>query len=165
MDFSLQPLTVDDIPALQRVYDACATAFTLLLGRPAGPEQAAADFQQAQEMPGRFQFGVRTDGEMVGLVDCKLDDDREGVARVGLLLLALPYDDPAIASLVLRILVSWLNGTFGVNRLETDVLAHDPTAIRFWTSEGFTFTGEQYRRDLPGYAPRLLVMAKDLPPE
>ena len=120
--------------------------------------------QQAQETPGRFQFGIVADSKLIGLIDSKLDDNREGVAHVGLLLLAPPYDDPQIAGLALRILTSWLTGAFGVQRLETDVLAHDPGAIRFWTGEGYTFTGEQYRRDLPGYAPRFLVLAKDLLP-
>jgi RimJ/RimL family protein N-acetyltransferase len=164
MDFALRPLTAADIPALQRVYDVCSSAFERRLGRIAAPDQAASDYGQAQTTPGRFQFGTQLDGEMIGLVDCKLDDNREGVAHLGLVLLTPPYDDPEIASLSLRVLTTWLAGSFAVHRLETDVLAHDPEVIRFWTGEGFTFTGEQYRRELPDYAPRLLVMAKDLLP-
>jgi len=164
MSFNLRPLTAADIPALQQVYDACPGVFARLLGQPAAPNQAASDFQQAQKTPGRFQFGISVEGKLVGLVDCKLDSDRAGVAHLGLLLLAPPYDDPEIAALALRILTTWLTGAFGVRRLEADVLAHDPGAIRFWTGEGFTFTGEQYRRHLPGYAPRFLVLAKDLLP-
>ena len=164
MDFGLRPLAPADIPSLQRVYDACPSAFLRRLGRVAAPEQAASDYGQAQATPGRFQFGIQLDGELIGLVDCKLDDSREGVAHLGLLLLIPSFDDPKIASLSLRILTSWLADSFAVHRVETDVLAHDSETIRYWAGEGFAFTGEQTRRDLPGYAPRLLVMAKDLLP-
>jgi hypothetical protein len=59
MSFSLRPLTAADIPALQQVYDACPETFTGLLDQPAAPDQAANDFQQAQEAPNRLQFGIR----------------------------------------------------------------------------------------------------------
>ena len=85
-------------------------------------------------------------------------------AHIGLILTAPPYDDPEISHLALRILTRWLISSFGVHRLETSVPAHLAAVIGFWESAGFAFTGEQFRRDLPGYFPRLLVLAKDLPP-
>ena len=69
-----------------------------------------------------------------------------------------PMTSPMIASSILSILTRWLIG-LGIVQLETSVPAHDAAAIRFWLGQGFRFTGEQYRRELPGYAPRFLVMA------
>jgi len=50
----------------------------------------------------------------------------------------------------------------GVQRVQVAVLAQDPYEQAFWRALGFEFTGEQYRRELPGYAPRFLVMQKEL---
>lgn len=165
MDFQLRPLAEADIPALQQVYDAVPETFRLLIGRPAPPGQAARDFMQAAGTPGRYQFGIFIRGEMSGVVDCKLDDDVEGQAHIGMLLLAPPHDNPEIAGLALRVLARWLASVFGVRRLETGAVAHDPAGIAFWRSQGFEFTGEQYRRDLGGYHPRFLILAKEITPD
>jgi len=161
MAVGLRPLAPSDAPILQRLYDACPAALTSLLGRPAPPDLAANDLTQAQATPGRTQLGVFLDEDLIGFIDCKLDTDTPDRAHLGLLLLASPYDDPTIASSILRILTRWLSG-LDVAQLETGAPAHDAAAIRFWMSQGFRFTGEQYRRELPGYAPRFLVMALPL---
>jgi len=167
MTFTLRLLTDADLAALQAVYDACPADFRRLLGRPAPPDQAARDFVQALGTPGRFQFGIfvgaeREEDRLVGMLDCKLDDETAGLAHAGLLLLAPPYDDPDIRGLALRMVERWLAGAYGVTRVEADVPAHDALELNFWQAQGYAFTGEQYRRDLPGYAPRLLVLAKTL---
>lgn len=161
MDFGLRPLAAGDVPNLQGVYDACPGVFRSLIGRPPPPDLAANDFSQAQAMPGRYQFGVWRAETLVGVVDLKLDDDLAGEAHLGLLLLTTPYDDPDIGALVVRILARWLSG-LGATALKVSVPAHDPAALKFWTALGFAFTGEQYRRELPGYAPRLLLVSADL---
>ena len=158
MNLALRPLTPSDAPILQRLYDACPAAFTSLLGRAAPRDLAENDLTQAQVTSGRTQLGVFLDEGLIGFIDCKLDADTPDRAHLGLLLLASPYDDPTIASSILRILTRWLIG-LGITQLETGSPAHDAAAIRFWLDQGFRFTGEQYRRELPGYAPRFLVMA------
>lgn len=165
MTLTLRLLTDTDLPALQAVYDACPADFQRLIGRPAPPDQAARDFVQALGTPGRFQFGVFVDSEpagdrLVGMFDCKLDDEVPGLAHAGLLLLAPPYDHPDIRGLALRMVERWLAGAYAVTRIETGVPAHDPPELAFWQAQGYAFTGAQYRRDLPGYTPRLLVLAR-----
>jgi hypothetical protein len=158
MAVSLRPLTPSDAPVLQRLYDACPAAFASLLGRTAPPDLAANDLSQSQATPGRYQLGVFLDENLIGFIDCKSDTGTPDRAYLGLLLLAAPYDNPTIAASILRILTRWLMG-LGITQLETGVPAHDAAAIRFWLGQSFRFTGEQYRRELPGYAPRFLVMA------
>jgi hypothetical protein len=164
MDFSLRLLTEDDIPALQAVYDSAAATLSRLLGRPAAPDQAAADFVQGLDDPGRYQFAILLREQVIGLVDCKLDAEITGQAHIGLVLLAEPYDDPTFAALALRILTRWLSRTFDVQQLRVAVPAHVPEQVAFWHDQGFEFTGEQYRRAAAGFAPRLLIMARELPP-
>jgi RimJ/RimL family protein N-acetyltransferase len=162
MDFNLRQLIDSDVPALQAAYEAAEAAFVRYSGRPAGPDQAAVDFVQALTEPERYQFGVFMEGELIGMLDCKLNPDVEKLANIGFLLLTPPYDDPAIAGLALRILSRWLAERFGVDRLETGVPAHVPEEIAFWQQQGFDFTGQQYRRELGEFAPRFLVMGKDI---
>lgn len=162
MDFSLRPLTMEDASALQGVYDSAPASFQRLLGRPAVPGQAAGDISQALATPGRFMFGAVLDGRLVGMIDCKLSDEVPEQAHIGLLLLAEPYANPAMAGLMVRVLLRWLENTFSVKRVEASVLAHHPPDLEFWQSLGFDFTGQQYRRTLERYAPRFLVLARDL---
>ncbi len=163
MDFFLRPLDEDDAPLVQQVYEAAPGALARLLGAPAGPGQAARDLAEARACPGRYQFGAMLEGEMIGLVDCQLSDETPGQAHIGLLLLADRYADPDLAGLVVRMLARWLATALGVRRLEASAPAHHYPDLAFWQSQGFEFTGRQYRRRLPAYAPRFLVLARDLP--
>jgi RimJ/RimL family protein N-acetyltransferase len=162
MDFNLRLLIDEDVPSLQVVYDAAETVFVRYAGRPAGPDQAATEFVQALTEPERYQFGIFVDGQLIGMLDCKLNPDVERQAHIGLLLLAPPYDDPAIGGLALRIVSRWLAERFGVERLETGVPAHSPEEIRFWQEQGFEFTGGQYRRETAEFAPRFLIMQRNI---
>jgi hypothetical protein len=58
-------------------------------------------------------------------------------------------------------LARWLS-ELGALQLEVSVPAHAADQVRFWWSLGFEFTGDHYRRDLPGYAPRFLIMQRDI---
>ncbi len=163
LSFELRLVADSDLPALQRLYDASPASFQQWIRKPPDPELAARDFIDALTTPGRFQFGVFFDDDLIGAIDCKLDEAEEGLAHIGMLLLVAPYDDPSIRGLSLRILERWLAAQFGAVRVETGVVSHAAVEIAFWLSQGYDYTGGQYRRDLPGYAPRLLVLGKDLP--
>jgi hypothetical protein len=163
MPLTLRPIEASDAPDVQALYDATPEAFRRLIGRPAPPDQATNDLRQAAQTPGRYQYAVMLDEQLVGLADCKLDDEVDGLAHIGLLLLRPPYDDPAISGLVARILTRWLEAQ-GALTVQVGVLAHVPDEIAFWSKQGFEFTGEQYRREFPGYAPRILVMQRDIAP-
>jgi hypothetical protein len=160
--FALRLLNDSDIPDLQRIYDASPQVFGQRLRAPAHPLQAARDFVDALQSPGRFQFGVLYEENLIGMLDCKLDDEEEGLAHIGMLLLAPPFDEPAIKGLAVRVVERWLASEYGVLKVEVGALAHVPADLAFWEAQGYALTGAQYRRDLPGYAPRFLVLAKDL---
>ncbi len=164
MTFTLRLLADADIPALQRLYDRAPELFVRLLGAPAAPDQAIRDFLDALKSPGRFQFAIEFRAELVGMADCKLDDEEEGVAHIGMVLLDEPYRDPDILALVVRVLERWLVTEYGVRRIEVGAPASAAAEIAFWQGQGYEFTGNQYRRELPGRAPRFLSMAKEIKP-
>jgi hypothetical protein len=58
MDVELLALYKEDVPELQRVYDATSQTFVRLVGRPPTPDQATADFLQRSADAGRCQFGI-----------------------------------------------------------------------------------------------------------
>ena len=170
--FALRLLSDSDIPALQRIYDGAPEVFRALTGAPAAPDQAIRDFLDALKYPGRFQFGVAFGDSaaladvLIGLADCKLDDEEAGLAHIGMVLLDAPYRDPDVQGLVVRVLERWLAAAYAVRRIEVGAPAGAATELAFWQQQGYEFTGAQYRRELPGRAPRFLVLAKDLtPPE
>jgi hypothetical protein len=162
MDFSLRLLGDSDIPDLQRMYDSSPDVFRRLFGEPAAPDQAVRDFLDALKSPGRYQFGVMFGDNLIGMTDCKLDDEEEGLAHFGLVLLPPPYDDREILGLIVRVLERWLGAEFSVRRIEVGASAGAPGEIAFWEAQGYAFTGAQYRREMPGRAPRFLVMAKEI---
>ena len=147
MAVSLRSLTQSDASILQRLYDVCPAAFTSLRPpRPARPGRNRSDPGAGHS--GAHPVGVFLDQDLIGFIDCKLNADIPDGAHLGLLLLASPYDDPTIASSILRILTRWLMG-LGIVRLETCVPAHDAAAIRFWLGQGFRFTANSIAASLP----------------
>jgi hypothetical protein len=162
MSFSLRLLGDSDLPDLQRIYDSSPGVFRGLFGAPAAPDQAVRDFLDALKSPARFQFGVLYGDVLIGVADCKMDEEEDGLAHVGMILLAVPFDDPEILGLVLRVLERWLASQYGVRRIEVGALANEAADIAFWQGQGYEFTGAQYRREMPGRAPRFLVLAKEI---
>ncbi len=162
MDFSLRPLEEGDAGLLQQLYEAGPDAFRRLLGRPAAAGQAARDIAQARATPGRYQSGAVLDGRLVGMIDLKLSDEVAGQADIGLLLFPGLREAGEIAALALRILTRWLRDAMSVCRIEAGVPAADAAQIAFWQAQGFAFTGQSYRRELEQFAPRFLVLARDL---
>lgn len=162
MDFRLRLLTDADLPDVQRLYDARPDVFRRMTGAPAGPDQAIRDFLDALRFPNRFQFAVMLDETLIGLADCQLDEETEGLAQIGMVLLSPDSDDPQVAGLVVRMLERWLAGEFGATRVEAAVAAHAAADIAFWQGQGYDFTGSGFRRDLADYHPRFLLLAKDL---
>lgn len=164
MDFRLRLVIDSDLPDVQRLYDARPDVFRRLLGRPAEPDQAVGDFLDALRFPNRFQFAVMLDETLLGLADCQLDDETEGLAHIGMVLLAPEVDHPEVAGLVVRVIERWLARDFGATRVETAVVAQAAEEIAFWQGQGYDFTGSGFRRDLGEYRPRFLQLFKDLAP-
>ncbi len=162
MGLTLRLATDSDLPDLQRLYDSRPEALRRRLGTPAAADQAARDFVDALKSPGRFQFSVLYGDDLIGMVDCKLDDEEEGLAHVGMILLAPAYNDSDILALVVRVIERWLGTEYKARRVEVSAPASAPDEITFWQAQGYAFTGAQYRRELPGHAPRFLVLARDL---
>ncbi len=161
---SLRPLTEADLPAWQAVYEATPGYFRLMTRRPPSPQQAAADFAAAREMPGRIQWGIFIPGaegpELVGVVDLRLAEDN--LARIGLLLVAEPHQRRGIGSQAYRLIERWLRDQMHVRTIEISVAAANVGAQRFFQKHGYAFTGGNLRVPAGEHTVRLLAMRKEL---
>ncbi len=158
MDFRLRLVIDSDLPDVQRLYDARPDVFRRLLGRPAEPDQAVGDFLGALRFQ-VFQFAVMLDETLLGLADCQLDDETEGLAHIGMVLLAPRSTTRRWPSWSCAWTERWLpQNDFGATRVETAVVAQAAEEIAFWQAQGYDFTGSGFRRDLGEYRPRFSIV-------
>ena len=159
--------------ALQAVYAATPSYWALynLPGCP--PDQAARDLAAvAAEAPGRAMLGIlqpadpaqpEIGAELVGVLDFRLHWPADGVAYVGMLMVAEPYQRRGIGRQAWELLRPWLANTAHIAKVRLGVEQFNHTGLKFWESLGFALTGESDRMKVGDKFIRLLYMEVDLP--
>lgn len=159
--------------ALQAVYAATPGYWALynLLGCP--PDQAARDLAAvAEEAPGRAMLGILhpahpsqpdAGAEMIGVLDFRLHWPADGVAYIGMFMVAEPYQRRGIGRQAWQLLRPWLAGPAHVAKVRLGVEQFNHTGLKFWESLGFALSGESDRMKVGDKFVRLLYMALDLP--
>lgn len=158
---------------LQAVYAAAPAYWALhqLAGAPEG--QAAHDLEEAAETPGRTLLGILLPdavgepaaGEpgsatMVGMLDVRLHYPQDGVATLGLAVVAEPHQRQRVAAAAWRLLEGWLREQAGMHTARLAVEQFNTGALRFFTQAGFVMTGEAKRTRVGDTFVRLLYMEK-----
>lgn len=171
---SLAPLSVQDhAAALQAVYQATPHFWEMygLLATPAG--QAARDLQEAAQTPNRYILGIirrinpddaAAGGELIGTVDFRLNWPDRGVAYIGMLMVAEPYQRQGVGLQAWRLLAPWLSQTAGIETARLGVEQFNPGALHFFQTAGFTLTGGSRRISVGSKWVRLLYMEQPLEP-
>jgi RimJ/RimL family protein N-acetyltransferase len=160
--------------ALQAVY-AATPAYWALYGLPGcPPDQAARDLAAlAAEAPGRALLGIvqpadpaapDAGAELVGVVDFRRHWPAEGVAYIGMLMVAEPLQRRGIGRQTWQLLRPWLAGPAAMTKVRLGVEQFNHTALKFWTSLDFTLTGESDRVKAGEKFVRLLYLELDLRP-
>lgn len=169
---SLAPLTIEwHGPALQQVYLATPAYWQLFNFLTVPPSQAEHDLQAVAETPGRTLLGIvqravqehndEATGagvELVGVVDFRLHWPTEQVVTIGMVMVAEPYQRQGIGTQAWALLKPWLSEQAGMQRARLAVEQFNPTALQFFESIGFTFTGESDRIKVGDKFVRLLYM-------
>ncbi len=89
-DYSVHRMTQADVPALQKLYEACSDYMQMVDGHPAGKNAAEEEFRNTP--PGRstadkFMFGILDpQKELIGVLDTMRDYPDETTWWIGLLL-------------------------------------------------------------------------------
>jgi RimJ/RimL family protein N-acetyltransferase len=169
---SLLPLDAEyHTAALQAVYAAAPRYWAMygLAGPP--PDQAAQDLASANDTPGRYMLGIVTrvdpqhaeaGAELIGVLDFRLHWPQEGVATIGMLLVAEPYQRQGVGGQAWALLAPWLAATAGVSRARLALEQFNFGALKFWEAQGFTLTGESDRVRQRDQFVRLLYLDQTL---
>jgi RimJ/RimL family protein N-acetyltransferase len=167
---SLLPLTAEyHTAALQEVYAATPSYWAMygLPGAPAG--QAERDLQAVAETPGRVLLGMvrrlvaddaSAGGELIGVVDLRLDWPGPETAYLALVLVAEVLQREHMGTQAWELLQPWLTTSAGIQRVRLGVEQFNPTALKFFEHLGFTLTGEANRVKVGEKFVRLLYMEK-----
>lgn len=157
--------------ALQGVYAATPSYWAMYdLDGPL-PNQADRDLVAAAEVPGRFMLGIvrRLDpadpdagGELIGLVDFRLDWPDAGVAYVGMIMVAEPLQRQGIGTQAWSLLKPWLASKAGIHTARAGIEQFNGTALKFWEAQGFSLTGESNRLRVGDKFIRQLYMQQHL---
>jgi RimJ/RimL family protein N-acetyltransferase len=169
---SLLPLDAEyHAAALQAVYDATPGYWAMygLHGAPAG--QAEEDLRAGNTTPGRYLLGIvqrinqadpTAGAELIGLLDFRLHWPDEGVAYIGMLMVAEPYQGSGTATQAWSLLAPWLAATAKISKVRTGVEQFNVAALKFWQHAGFHLTGESDRVRSGATFVRLLYLEYDL---
>jgi RimJ/RimL family protein N-acetyltransferase len=131
---------------LQAVYAAAPAYWALheLSGAP--PGQAVHDLDEAAATPGRTLLGMLVrdeagDAVMVGMADVRLHYPDEGVATVGMMMVAEPHRRQGVGSAAWALLEPWLREAAGMRTVQLAVEQFNAGAVRFFAHLGFSMTG------------------------
>ncbi len=170
LQISLVPLVGEHhADALQQVYRSTDDYWAMhgLTGAPHG--QAARDLGTAEETSGRTMMGVvhlrsEEDGgvELIGVVDFRLHWPDEGVAYVGMVMVAAPYRRQGIGSQAWGLLAPWLAANANIQTARCGIEQFNVSALKFFGSLGFELSGEANRIRVADKLVRLLYMETEL---
>ncbi len=190
MTISLIPLSRTlHVGALQHLYRATPSYWAMYNYLQAPPGQAAADMQAAETTPGRYLMGIvqpqasrppgselpvsqpmgddalpsqSQAGELIGLVDFRLDWPEANIVTVGMIMVAEAYQRQGIGRAAWQLLQPWLATNAKMTKGRLAIEQFNPQAMQFFQQLGFQLTGESERLKVGERLVRLLYMELDL---
>ncbi len=160
--------------ALQALYAAVPGYWAMYDLADAPPNQADRELVSAAETPGRYMLGIvrrldpedaQAGGELIGLVDFRLDWPDVGVAYVGMLMVAEALQRQGIGTQAWALLAPWLSSSAGIRTARAGVEQFNLAALKFWAAQGFALTGESNRIRVGDKFVRQLYMERRLAPD
>jgi len=131
---ALRALTLDDAPALQALYEACADFSLQLSGLPPAPNAACQDLQEPDPVTERL--GCWRGPELLGMVEYRRNHPHDGVLFIGVLQLAPAWRHQGVGTQTMDLLIAQWRAQ-GMHELRLCVLASSLSAQRFWQRLGF----------------------------
>jgi GNAT superfamily N-acetyltransferase len=139
----LLPQSIEDAPYLQRLYEACADYFLLAEGTPPSASAAAEAFTNLPlGVPASAKFVFASPaaggGAPAALLEGLRNYPQPGVWYVGLLMVLPQLRSSGLGSRVIAEFEA-LARQAGARELRLCVFDANPSALRFWLRNGFSF--------------------------
>ena len=164
-DYSVHLLSIEDVKAIQALYDQCVDYMLLVDGRPAGKNAAEEEFQDlppGKSIDDKFMFGITgAMNGLVGVLDILRDYPDEGTWWVGLLLLAPDIRSQGMGGKVLQGLTTYIKA-HGGKAIMLGVVEENERAYQFWRKMGFEFVRETEPKQLGNKTQIVRVMRLNL---
>jgi GNAT superfamily N-acetyltransferase len=139
--YTLRPLLDSDIPALQRLYEACADFVLLVEGTPVSPTAAEETFRDGppgRSLEDKFLYGLFDgQGEMAAVLEGTRRYPDEGTWWIGLLMLAPVVRGQGLGRRLVDSFAGYAAGQ-GAAALMLGVVEENLAALAFWQRMGFT---------------------------
>lgn len=141
--FRTFPLTPQDFPALQELWNKCADYVQVVYGRPPEPDEAQSVYEAGPEHGygprGKMFYGITapSDDTLIGVLDAFRDHPHEGVWYVGLLLLSPDTRGSRLGRNVVDAFAEAARAQ-GASEIQLNVVEQNEGAHRFWAECGFT---------------------------
>lgn len=176
-DSSLPPVSLIPLEpgihdeALQRVYELTPSYWDRygLISAPDG--QGQRDLRDIGDDPTRYGLGIllpnqpgnpAAGAQLVGMIDFRLHWPERGVAYVGLIMVAEPFQRRGVARAAWRLLEEWLGQQAGIDRVRLGIEQFAPESVKFLEALDFHLTGDSQRIRSGKRLVRLLTMEKPL---
>lgn len=134
----LQP---DDVPALQRFFDANPAYFMAVHGEPAQAQEAQQEFDDVP--PAGMGYRRRwllafeaADGRLVGMASLVEDFLADGVWHIGLFVVATDLHGRGAAPALYAAMEDWIRA-HGARWIRLGAVQGYPRAERFWSRQGY----------------------------
>jgi len=143
-----EPLSQEELPALQALCESCADYYHLMTGGPVSSSEAHMLFTLRPErasIEDKFLIGVRRGRDLIGALDLYRHYPRRQHAWMGLLLLHPHLRGHGYGAAMIRWMVDWARAQ-GCTRLRLGVADDNRRALDVLARHGFAPTGERISR-------------------
>ena len=164
-DYSVHRLMLEDIPAIQALYEKCLDFMLLVDGLPAGRKAAKEGFRElppGKSANDKFIFGIVNPlNELIGVLDVVRWYPDEATWWIGLLLFAPDFRSQGIGKKVLEGFTEYIKASGG-KAIMLGVVDENEQAYRFWSNMGFEFVRETEPRQFGNKTQVVRIMRREL---
>jgi ribosomal protein S18 acetylase RimI-like enzyme len=164
-DHSVHQLFLEDIKAIQALYEQCLDYMLLVDGHPATPNGVEEDFLSlpaGRSREDKFVFGIANQQkEIVGLLDTVRGYPNDTTWWIGVLLFVPESRSRGLGEIVLRGFVEYARLS-GAQAIMLGVVEDNIRAYKFWNSMGFEFVRDTEPRQFGDKTQTVKVMQRIL---
>ncbi len=162
---SVRRLTLEDIGAIQGLFEKCLDYMLLVDGHAADPQAVAEEFQSVppgKSLEDKFVFGIfDRQGDLAGLLDTLRGFPEENTWWIDTLLLAPEARGQGLGRLIVQGFAETIQAS-GARALMLGVVEENRGAYRFWTRMGFAWVRQTGPQAFGNKTQTVSILRRDL---